>query len=283
MDINDALLYDITRQTTFVLLYLLLFLFAKWLKDFLTPYAINHELTGKNNLAVSLCMAGYYFGLVAIFMGALSGPSHGLTEDLLQVGAYSLLGIVFLNVSRYVNDRIILRRFDCTHELTEKMNVAVGAVQFGAYLATGLIAAAAVRGTGGDALTAVVFFILGQLSLFLFSLVYDFITPYCIHEQLEQQNTAVGAALGGTLIALGIIVFNGASGDFISWQVNLTDLVISNLMAFAFLPIVRLMMDKLVIPNANLSDEIIEDKNLGAGLLEATVAISFAIVLVSVV
>ncbi len=283
MEFYDILLHDITRQTAFVVLYLLLFLFAKWLKDFLTPYAINDELTGKDNLAVSLCMAGYYFGLVAIFIGALSGPSHGLIEDLLQVGGYSLLGIVFLNVSRYVNDRIILRRFDCTHELTEKTNVAVGAVQFGAYVATGLIAAAAVHGTGGDASTAIVFFVLGQVSLFLFSLIYEWITPYSIHTQLAQQNAAVGAALGGTLIALGIIVFNGASGDFISWQDNLVNLVTSNLMAFVFLPIVRLMMDKLVIPNANLSDEIVDDKNLGAGLLEATVAISFAIVLIYVI
>lgn len=283
MELTESLLYDITRQTAFVVLYLLLFLFAKWLKDFLTPYAINHELTGKNNLAVSLCMAGYYFGLVAVFIGALSGPSHGLEQDLLQVGGYSLLGLVFLNASRYFNDAIILKTFDCNHELSEKENVAVGAVQFGAYLATGLIAAAAVHGTGGGVLTAVVFFLLGQVSLFLFSLIYDLITPYSIHTQLEEQNMAVGIAFGGTLIALGIIVFNGASGDFISWEVNLVNLVISNVMAFAFLPVVRLMMDKLVIPNANLSDEIVEDKNIGAGLLEATVAISFAIVLINVV
>jgi hypothetical protein len=38
-------------------------------------------------------------------------------------------------------------------------------------------------------------------------------------------------------------------------------------------------MDKLVIPNSDLSREIVEDRNIGAGLLEATVAISFAIVL----
>jgi len=283
MELYDTLLHDITRQTAFVALYVLLFLFAKWLKDFLTPYAINDELTAKDNLALSLCMVGYYFGLVAIFIGALSGPSQGLLEDLLQVGGYSLLGIMFLNASRYINDRIILRRFDCTDELIEKSNVAVGAVQLGAYIATGLIAAAAVHGTGGNAGTAIIFFVLGQLSLFLFSVIYEWITPYSIHTQLAQQNVAVGAALGGTLIALGIIVFNGASGDFISWQVNLVDLLTSNLMAFVFLPIVRLMMDKLVIPNANLSDEMINDKNLGAGLLEATVAISFAIVLIYVV
>jgi uncharacterized membrane protein YjfL (UPF0719 family) len=99
---------------------------------------------------------------------------------------------------------------------------------------------------------------------------------------LGKKNVAAGAALGGTLIALGIIVLNGISGDFISWEVNLTNLAITNVMAFVFLPIVRVIMDKMVIPGDDLSREIIEDKNLGAGLLEATVSISFAIVLMSV-
>lgn len=260
-------------------LYFVLFLLAKWMKDFFTPYKINEELTQKDNLAISLTMCGYYLGTVAIFIGALFGPTQALTKDLMLVGGYSILGLVFLNISRYFNDKIILRKFCNIEELTKEHNVAVGAVQFGTYVATGLIAAGAVTGTGGGVGTAIVFFVLGQISLLIFSLIYDKFTPYSIHEELGKKNVAAGAALGGTLIALGIIVLNGVSGSFVSWEENLINLAVVNVMAFIFLPVVRFMMDRLVVPGDNLSREIIEDKNLGAGLLEATVAISFAIVL----
>jgi uncharacterized membrane protein YjfL (UPF0719 family) len=249
------------------------------MKDFFTPYKINDELTQKDNLAISLTMCGYYLGTVAIFIGALFGPTGDFLQDLMLVGSYSILGLIFLNISRYINDKVILRKFCNVEQLTKEHNVAVGAVQFGTYVATGLIAAGAVTGTGGGVETAIVFFVLGQISLLIFSMIYDVFTPYSIHEELGKKNVAAGAALGGTLIALGIIVLNGVSGNFVSWEENLINLAIVNVMAFVFLPVVRFIMDKLVIPGGDLSSEIIEDKNLGAGLLEATVAISFAIVL----
>lgn len=283
MELNETIIDDLIRASAFLILYLLLFLFAKWLKDFLTPYKLNDELTKQDNVAVALCMCGYYFGLIAIFIGALAGPSLGLTQDLIQVGGYSLLGLLFLNLSRFINDKVILRTFDCNHQLSEERNIAVGAVQFGTYVATGLIAAGAVSGAGGGVHTAVAFFILGQLSLLLFSMIYDFFLPYSIHEELEKKNIAAGTALGGSLIALGIIVTNGVSGDFISWEENLMTLLIVNLMAFVFLPMIRFIMDKLVIPGDDLSKEITEDRNLGAGLLEASVTISFALVLIGII
>jgi uncharacterized membrane protein YjfL (UPF0719 family) len=279
MELRAVIFEDLAKTAAFVGLYFVLFLLAKWMKDFFTPYKINDELTRKDNLAISLTMCGYYLATVAIFVGALFGPTQGFTKDLMLVGGYTILGLVFLNISRYINDKIILRKFCNVEQLTQEHNTAVGAVQLGTYVATGLIAAGAITGTGGGVVTAIVFFILGQLSLLIFSLIYDLFTPYCIHEELGKKNTAAGVALGGTLIALGIIVLNGVSGDFVSWQVNLINLAIVNVMAFIFLPLVRFVMDKLVIPADDLSREIIEDKNLGAGLLEATVAISFAIVL----
>ncbi len=282
MELKTVIFEDLTRTAAFVGLYLVLFLLAKWFKDFLTPYKINDELTQKDNLAIALTMCGYYLATAAIFVGALAGPTQGLINDLIQVGGYSILGLIFLNISRFINDKVILRKFCNIEQLTKEHNVAVGAIQFGTYLATGLIAAGALTGAGGGIITAIIFFVLGQLSLLIFSLIYDKFTPYCIHDELEQKNIAVGVALGGTLIALGIIVLNGVSGDFISWEVNLTNLAITNITAFIFLPIIRIIMNKMVIPGDDLSREIIEDKNIGAGFLEAVIAISFAIVLTNI-
>ena len=52
-----------------------------------------------------------------------------------------MLGLLFLNLSRVINDKVILRTFCNVEQLTEEHNSAVGIVQFGTYVATGLIAA----------------------------------------------------------------------------------------------------------------------------------------------
>jgi hypothetical protein len=42
-------------------------------------------------------------------------------------------------------------------------------------------------------------------------------------------------------------------------------------------------MNKVIHPGDNLNREITEDKNIGAGLLEAVVAISFSLVLIQAI
>lgn len=279
MELQAILLHDFAKAAAFIGLYIALLLVAKWFKDALTPYKISYELTKKDNLAVALTMCGYYLAVSAIFVGGLLGPSYGLEQDLMMVGGYSMLGLAFLNISRFVNDKIILRKFCNIEQLTEEHNVAVGAVQCGTYLATGLVAAGAITGTGGNVFTAIAFFALGQVSLLMFSLLYDLFTPYSIHKELEGKNIAAGVALGGSLIALGIIVLNGVSSNFTSWSESLIHFATVNIMAFIFLPIARFLMDKLVIPGDDLSREIIEDRNIGAGFLEATIAIGFSVAL----
>ncbi len=281
--INAEWLLDLAHLIAFSLLYLGLFLLGKWSKDLFTPYEMGAELTLRDNPAIAVSLAGYHFGLLAVFLGALDGPSTTLAADLLDVGGYSMLGLFFLNLSRYIGDSIVLRRFDCDTELSEQRNLAVGTVQGGMYLATGLIAGGSVHGTGGGVDTAVVFFLVGQCTLLVFTHIYDWLTPYDIHEELRQHNLAVGIALAGALIALGIIVGHGVSDDFVSWTHNLQEMLWSTVSAFVFLPLARWIMDRLVIPAADLSEEISRDRNIGAGLLEAMVSMSFALVLVQLV
>lgn len=264
---------------SFLGLYFAFFLLSKVLKDFWGAYKMNDQLRKEGNLAVALTLSGYYLAVTAIFVGALIGPSQGLIPDLMSVSIYSLLGIVFLNLSRWFNDKMILRKFCNTRQLVEERNMGVGAVQFGSYLATGLIMAGSISGQGGGILSALVFFILGQLSLLLFSLIYEWCLPYNIHVELKKKNTASGIAFGGTLIALSIIVMGAVSGDFGSWSTSLKGFFSLNALTFIFLPIVRAVMDRLIVPGGSLSRKIQQEQNLGAGVLEATIAIGFSIVL----
>lgn len=267
---------DIMRAPIFLALYLVLLLLAKWFKGLAISYKINQELSQDGNVAIGLAMSGYYLATAAIFVGALYGPSAGLVQDLVSVGGYSLAGIVLLNLSRWFNDWAILRKFDDTHQLIAEKNMGVGAVHFGAYVSTGLVIAGSVSGEGGGVVSMLVFFVLGQLSLLAFSLVYERLSPYNIHKTLIDKNVASGVAFAGHLIALSIIIMNASAGDFVDWAKDLTAFLAADLIAFIFLPILRLIMDRMVIPGRSLGREIRDNGNLAAALLEATTAICFA-------
>lgn len=266
-----------------LVLYLLVFWLAKWAANRFTPYDINTEISEKHNKAVALSLSGYLIAVTAVFASALIGPSQGIVNDLVLVGSYSLVGIVLLNLSRVINDKLILYKFQNKKELVDDQNEGTGAVVAGSFIASGLVVAGAIHGEGGGIETAIVFFVVGQLALIVFSKVYNLITPYDIHEEIEQDNVAAGVAFGGTLIALGIILMNGASGDFISWSENLGRFALVSCGAIIVLPIFRYFFDKCLIPHYDLNHEIHHARNISAGILEFVMVVCFAAIVFFVI
>ena len=275
----ENLSYEILHGASLILLFMFIVLFSKMINDILTPYKVDDEFTNKDNVALSTSIGGYFGATTIVYVGAFLGPTRGIIMDLLFVGGYAIFGVFLLNISRFINDRLILYKFSNVKEIIEDRNVGTGAVQFGSYIASGLIVAGAIHGEGGGILTALAFFALGQMGLIAFTWVYNIITPFDIHEEIENDNVAAGVALGGTLVAVGIILMKGASGDFISWTYNLSIFGMDVMLVFILLPAVRIFFDKIIIPNTALNHEIQFDRNLGAGLLEMIMAISFSIIL----
>ena len=275
----ETLGYEILHGASLILLFMFIVLFSKMINDLLTPYKVDDELTNKDNVALSTSIGGYFGATTIVYIGAFLGPTRGIIMDLLFVGGYSIFGVILLNISRFINDRLILYKFSNVKEIIEDRNVGTGAVQFGSYIASGLIVAGAIHGEGGGILTALAFFALGQIALIAFTWIYNIITPFDIHEEIENDNVAAGVALGGTLVAVGIILMKGASGNFISWNYNLSIFGMDVVLVFILLPAVRIFFDKIIIPGTALNHEIQFDRNLGAGLLEMIMAISFSIIL----
>lgn len=273
---------DSIRALVFLGLAIVMFIVSKMVKDLTTPYKIDEEL-GKSNLAVSISLAGYLFATMMVLMAAFFGKDHDLWTDIQNFLIYAVLGIVLLNVARFINDYVILRKFSNTKELVEDRNAGTGAVEFGTYLASGLIVAGSIYGEGGGILTALAFFALGQLALILFSFVYDWITPFDLHHEIEQDNVAAGVAFGGTYIALGIILFNGLLGDFTGWAGSLANFGINTAVAFIFLPLVRLTLDKVLLTRIDLNQAISQDRNIAVSVVEMAFAVSFALILFSTV
>ena len=274
---------DLIATGIYLISAFILFWIGKLVRELMTSgYSLRDELVEKDNAALGIGMAGYYFGLILAIGGTLSGPSQGLENDLIDIGIYGLLAIILLNLSRLVNDSLILHGFKIRDELIEDQNAGTGVVVAATYIATGLVIFGAVSGEIGGIMTTVIFWALGQAALILAGLVYEWITPYSIHDEIEKDNVAAGIAFAGALVGIGVIVFHASAGDFISWAINLQDFAIEVVAGLILLPIARFISDVILLPGQKLTDEIAnqEHPNLAAGFIEATsyVGASFLIV-----
>lgn len=291
--VKDAVV-SILRDLGPGLLILVIVLVAVWIgklvRDLLTRYKINEELTDKNNASVGVALAGYYVALAIAIAGVLAGAGTGdLWKDALLVGIYSLVAIVLLNISALVNDKLILYKFDNQKELVDDQNSGTGATMAGSYLATGLIVNAAVSGEAAGEwwkglLACLVFFVLGQVVLVLAGLWYQLITKYDIHKVIgDDKNVAAGIGFGGFLFAIGYVVKAAMTGDSTSWAVDLVSFALYVVIAFVLLTIGRLITDKVFLPKAKISDEIGNQGNIAAASIAAAIYIVIAVLIVNAV
>ncbi|MDP6625179.1 MAG: DUF350 domain-containing protein [Nitrospinota bacterium] len=260
-----------------------LFLLGKVVHDGINrSYRLNEELVKKDNFALAIAMIGYYLGLVLSIGGVIAGPSAGLVEDMIDILIYGPLAIILMNISAVINDKFILYKFNNVKELIEDQNVGTGVIECAVYLATGMIIFGSISGEDGSVITAIAFWGLGQIALILTGLLYNFITPYDIHHHIEKDNVAVGVSFAGAIIAVGNIIRHSVSGDFLSWNENLTTFISFVVLGFIFLPVIRVLTDRVLLPGEKITDELVnqEKPNVGVAFIEAFsyVGASFVIV-----
>ena len=300
----DAL-QSFPRGLVFVAEGLIILALAKFARDVVTRHSLNEEVVEKANLAVALRLSGYLIAVILILLGVLYQPLTGggwvssadleaaggfgfdraLGEEVLRVFLYALGGIVALNLVRVLFDRLILYQFHLEKEVVEDRNAGAGAAEFGMYVATGLLIAGAVAGDtlgGGEgkaALIALAFFGMGLVLLIAFALFYEFTTSFNIHDEIERDNVAVGVALGGNLVAIGLVTLKAVFGDFVGWGESIAAFLVFGVLGFVLLYVVRLLIDLILLPTVKVSQALAEGRNVGVALVESAAVISAALVL----
>jgi uncharacterized membrane protein YjfL (UPF0719 family) len=283
------------RGLVFVAVGLAVLVLGKLARDVTTRYSIDQEVTKKQNLAVALRLSGYFAGLVLVLLGALYQPlllpgEGGLGFDrdywleVLRVFLYALAGIVALNLVRPLMDRAILYKFRVDDEIVEGQNVGTAAAEFGLYIATGLLIAGAVAGEGAgseltSALVTLAFLGMGLVFLVAYAVFYQFTTPYDIHSEIEGNNNAVGIAFGGNLIAIGLVMFKAVFGDFVGWGESIAAFLTLGVIGFALLYVLRVLIDRLLLPTVRVSSALAEGRNTGVAFVEGSVVIASALIL----
>ena len=281
---------QIPKGLVYVVLGMVVLAIARFAQDLITPYKIQEQLNQKDNIALAVSISGYYLGVIVVFLGGLYQPflvvadnGLGFTSEYWQdvglVFVYSVIGIVVLNVARIIVDKLVLHDFSTEDEIINDHNAGTGAVEFAVYVAVGLVIAGAISGESGGPETALVFLVLGLIALIVYTLIYEWTTPFNIHEQIESDNVAVGVALAGNLIAIGIVVFKAVFGEFVGWTESLAGFITYALVGFVLLYAVRFVVDKVLFPHVRLSDELAVDRNLGAAFIVSAALISVSLIL----
>jgi len=250
----------------------IVFLIGKVVNDLLhREFNLNIELVEKDNDALALALAGYYMGLVLAIGGALVGPSVDLLSDLIDLAIYGLLSIILINISWFVCDKLMLYKFNMSDELIRDRNPGAGSVSAGVSIASGFIIFGAIQGEGGNIWTVIAFWGMGQIMLIISGWIYNLITPYDLHDEIERDNTAAGVSFAGAIISMGIVVGLAAESDFESFGESMPDYLFYAAIGLVLLPLIRLLTDKILLPGVRLSSEIAEQEkpNVGAAYIEA--------------
>jgi uncharacterized membrane protein YjfL (UPF0719 family) len=264
----------------YLALILVILFLAKWIHDLLTPYKINDQLTQEDNKAVALSMSGYLLGVAIIILGVYSTSAvHNFYRDLLDTVIWGLIGIALLQIARFVNDKILLSKFNNVKELVTDKNIGTGAAEWGSYVGSSLIIYACVMGeTQGfvnDITSTLIYFAMGQIGFIIFGWLYQLISRYDLHAEIEKDNVSAGVAFGLNLTAVAILL----SGYILRYD-SLYGFVVWMILSFIFLIVSRYLVDKIALPGSLLDEEISRDQNWGAALIEGAVAVGLALLLV---
>lgn len=284
---------QMAQSVIYVLIGLVFIFLVKKLDDLRTKDFDDDIHIDEGNTAVGFRRAGLYLGIAIALSGTAGGGSSGFFIDLIQLVIDGIIITGFLFFSRYINDAVMLGHLSNDREcvkIFEKPdgtritgNTAVGMVEAGMYIATGFILRGAMSGSGDSFFqsitSAILFFILGQAALLVFGLVYEWITPFNVREEIKHNNPAAGIGLGGILIALGILLMGSISGPFTGWGSDIISFILYAVFGIVMLLIFRKVADLLILPTTDIATEVETDQNVSALVVVQSVVNAIAIII----
>ncbi|RMH68652.1 MAG: DUF350 domain-containing protein [Gemmatimonadetes bacterium] len=279
IDLTPALDLYHPESVLYLVVVLVMFYLGKKVFDLTVPFNLNEQLTQEDNKAIATAFVGYMFGLGIIFWGVLtSEAARDVYWDLLDTAIWGGIGILLLNIARVINEQIILYQFDDVKELVEDRNVGTGAVACGAYIGAGLLVQGTIYGESmgylQDIISVLIFFVLGEIFFVLYSVLYHRVVRFHLHDEIERDNVAAGVAFGMSFVAMGILL-----SGYMKFSYSLVGFALWFVLGTFLLLIFRYLIDKLILPGSLLDEEIRQDQNWGAALLEGGTAIAIALLM----
>lgn len=251
------------------------------------------ELLRKDNPAFGISLAAATFAITIMLSGIMYGTYEStITEAAIAVGLYGILGILLMAVTRIIFDKITLAEISLRDEIV-KGNIAVAIADAGNVLAAAIIiravmiwvSANSIEGVmallGGFAISQIILTSMTLLRIKLFGIVNK---GDCFQEGLRNGNIALALRFSGQKIGTAFAMTTAAQ-IVIYEEYDVVPMLTAWLFASIFIIMIWKLLcfiaNKLILFKVDLNKEVIDQKNIAVGALQAVIYISMGALIVA--
>jgi uncharacterized membrane protein YjfL (UPF0719 family) len=245
---------------------------------------MTETLIDKDNKAAAVSLGGFLLGVIQVVIPVLTGPSHSFWADVKGVAAYGVGGILAMALAGLIFEQYSRMVGAPLREEIVKGNLSAGIIDGAIFFASSQIVAGALSGDGGSIVPTLVFWAAGVVALILFTHIFRSLTSYDDAESVKSNNVAAALGCAGLIISIGVMAGYAVSGTFTDYSQGFRDFGLMMLATVALYPVRQIVVQMLLLGggfsfrNGRLDHEIAQDRNVGAGLLEAVGYIATALV-----
>lgn len=258
-----------------ILAVIVLLIVARGVYRLILGESMTTALIDRDNRAAAIALGGFLLGVIQVIIPVLSGPSHTFWNDVTSVAAYGIGGIVAMSLTALVFERYSKLTGAPLHSQIAAGNVAAGICAAGVYFAASQIVAGVLSGDGGSFGPTLVFWLAGTAALIGLTHLFRQLTAYDDARLLTEGNVAAACGYTGLVIAIGMMVGYAVSGTFTGYASAFRQFGLMLLLVLVLYPVRQIIVQMLFLGagfsfrNGRLDQEIAEDRNVGAGVLEA--------------
>jgi uncharacterized membrane protein YjfL (UPF0719 family) len=268
---------------------LALFFLGKFLFDLSTPrIKDDEELTQRDNPAFGVLFVGYMLGLAVALAGAFSSLGPSILDNILDLGTSGIAAIVLMRVSMALGERLILPGLRLDAQIVAERNLGAAYAFAGLLVANGFIIAGVMQGRSDSYLLELldigVYWAAGQAFLLLAWLLYHAIARFDAHQDLGAgKNAAAGLSVGGFFVAAGLVLQAALAGAGSDIGAELLTALAVGLCGLVLLAAARALSALVLLPKANLADEVSRQGNVAAGAVSGLSFVAVAAIFAALV
>lgn len=249
------------------------------------------ELSVKDNPAFGISLAGAIMAIAIMLGGAIYGsPENNMVHSFLAVAGLGVVGILLMAVTRFIFTKVTLTKISLRDEILAG-NKAVAIADAGNVIAAAIIIYVVMIWVPTYSLEAM-FALLGGYAIsqaFLTAMTLLRIRVFakvncgdCLQTQLKQGNIAIALKFAGQKIGAALAMSTAAQivvyEEYSVGPILLAWLVAS-VIVVAVWEILCFAAQKIILPHVDLNHEIIDDKNIAIGAMQAAIFISIGMLI----
>lgn len=249
------------------------------------------ELSVKDNPAFGISLAGAMLAISIMLGGAIYGsPENNLFHTAIGVAGLGILGIILMTVTRFIFTKITLPKISLRQEILAG-NKAVAIANSGNVIAAGIIIYV-VMSWVPDYTTETVLTLLGGYAIsqaFLTAMTLIRIRVFAkinqggtLQDQLQQGNIAMALKFAGQKIGVALAMSTAAQ-IVVYEEYDIGPILIAWLVASVIVVIVWEILcqiaQRIILMNIDLHHEVINDKNIAIGSVQAAICISIGMLI----